>query len=71
MEERLMEEKDSVILELKQELARWRGRAIEAVETACQNCRNNDLGPVQALQDGEDPEGGWTWLKRDTGDYAN
>lgn len=38
-----MDDKDAVIQELKMELAKWRGRAVEAIETACQNCRNNDL----------------------------
>ena len=38
-----MDDKDNVILELKQELAKWRGRAVEAVEMACQACRNTDL----------------------------
>lgn len=30
-----MDEKDIVIRDLKTELALWRGRAVEAVETAC------------------------------------
>ena len=37
------EDKDAMIQELKRQLSLWRGRAVEAVETACQNCRNNDL----------------------------
>lgn len=38
-----MDEKDIVIRDLKTELAKWRGRALEAVEMACQGCTNNDL----------------------------
>ena len=38
-----MDERDAVIRDLKMELAKWRGRAIEAVEMACEQCRNNDL----------------------------
>lgn len=38
-----MDDKDITIRDLKQELALWRGRAIEAVEMACTNCGNNDL----------------------------
>ena len=36
-------EKDQLIQELKQDLARWRGQAVEAVEQACSNCRAADL----------------------------
>jgi hypothetical protein len=38
-----MDDKDITIRDLKTELAKWRGRAVEACETACQNCRNTDL----------------------------
>ena len=38
-----MDEKDRTISDLKMELAKWRGRSIEAVEMACTKCRNNDL----------------------------
>ena len=31
------------IQDMIRELALWRGRAVEAVEMACQLCRNNDL----------------------------
>lgn len=37
------EDKDALIQELKRQLSFWRGRAVEAVETACQQCRNSDL----------------------------
>ena len=37
------EDKDNTIRELKQQISFWRGRAVEAVETACQQCRNSDL----------------------------
>ena len=30
-------------IDLKQEIAKWRGRAVEAAEMACSMCRNNDL----------------------------
>ena len=33
---------DERIQELIRELAKWRGRAIEAAETACQMCRASD-----------------------------
>jgi len=36
-------EKDQLIQELKQDLARWRGRAVEAVEQACSTCKAADL----------------------------
>ena len=36
------EDKDAMIQELKRQLTFWRGRAVEAVEQACQCCRNND-----------------------------
>lgn len=38
-----MDDKDQVIRDLKAELAKWRGRAIEAAEMACMKCRNTDL----------------------------
>ena len=38
-----MDEKVEIIRDLKLELAKWRGRALEACEMACGNCRNNDL----------------------------
>lgn len=40
-----MDEKssDEVIRELRNELAKWRGRSVEAVEHACLLCRNTDL----------------------------
>lgn len=38
-----MDDKDETIRALKAELARWRGRAIEAAEMACMKCRNTDL----------------------------
>ena len=37
------DDKDAMIADLKKQLTFWRGRAVEAVEAACQNCRNNDL----------------------------
>lgn len=37
------EDRDQEIRDLKQQISFWRGRAVEAVETACQQCRNNDL----------------------------
>lgn len=37
-----MDDKDKVIQELRQDCARWRGRAIEATEMACQHCRASD-----------------------------
>lgn len=36
-------EEEKRIQDLIREVALWRGRAVEAVEMACQNCRNNDL----------------------------
>ena len=38
-----MDDKDAMIKELKMDLARWRGRAIEAAEMACGKCGNTDL----------------------------
>lgn len=38
-----MEDKDLEIKSLKQELAKWRGRAIEAAEMACSKCKMTDL----------------------------
>lgn len=38
-----MDDKNQTIKDLKQEVAKWRGRAVEAVEQACQSCRNTDL----------------------------
>lgn len=40
MDEKTYEQR---IQDLIREVALWRGRAVEAVETACQHCRNNDL----------------------------
>ena len=37
------EDKDALIADLKKQLTFLRGRAVEAVEAACQQCRNNDL----------------------------
>jgi hypothetical protein len=34
-----MDEKDLTIQELKREISRWRGRAIEAAEEVCNQCR--------------------------------
>ena len=34
---------DQQIMSLKQELAKWRGRAIEAAEMACSKCKMTDL----------------------------
>jgi hypothetical protein len=36
-------EKDALIIDLRNELAKWRGRAVEAVEQACLLCRQTDL----------------------------
>ena len=33
---------DEDIAKLKQELVKWRGRAVEAAETACMQCRAAD-----------------------------
>jgi predicted metal-binding protein len=38
-----MDEKDRVIQQLMQDIAKWKGRAIEAAETACQLCKQTDL----------------------------
>ena len=38
-----MDEKDKTVQDLKLELAKWRGRAVEAVERACMLCRHADL----------------------------
>lgn len=40
-----MDEKstDEIIRDLRNDLAKWRGRAVEAVEYACSMCRNTDL----------------------------
>ena len=35
-------DKDTVILELKKSVTFWRGRAVEAAETACSLCRASD-----------------------------
>ena len=37
------EAQDKQLLGMKQELARWRGRAIEAAEMACSKCKVADL----------------------------
>ena len=39
----LADDKDETIRALKMELAKWRGRSIEAVEMACMKCRNTDM----------------------------
>ena len=38
-----MDEKDKSIQQLKQDLAKWKGRALEASETACQLCKHTNL----------------------------
>jgi hypothetical protein len=38
-----MDEKDTLIKNLKMDLAKWRGRAIEAAEMACSKCKMTDL----------------------------
>jgi len=38
-----MDEKDKKIQQMTQDVARWKGRAIEAAEMACQQCKNVDL----------------------------
>ena len=37
-----MDDKDKTIQDLRQDCAKWRGRAIEAAEMACQLCRAAD-----------------------------
>ena len=38
-----MDEKDKKIQQMTQDVARWKGRAIEAAEMACQQCRHADM----------------------------
>ena len=38
-----MDDRDEQIQTLTREVAKWRGRAIEAAEMACQQCRHADL----------------------------
>ena len=38
-----MDDKDTLIKDLKNELAKWRGRAVEAAEQACMLCKHSDL----------------------------
>ena len=38
----MMDEKDVKIRELTQDIAKWRGRAIEACEMACMHCKKTD-----------------------------
>lgn len=37
-----MDEKDLKIQDLTKEAAKWRGRAVEAAEVACELCRASD-----------------------------
>ena len=37
-----MDDKDKMIQDLRQDCAKWRGRAVEACETACSLCRASD-----------------------------
>lgn len=36
-----MDEKDKIISDMRQELAKWRGRAIEAAQEACTICQSH------------------------------
>ena len=38
-----MDEKDRLIQRLMQDLARWKGRALEAAEKACFECERLDM----------------------------
>ena len=38
-----MDENDKKIQQLRQDVAKCKGRAIEAAEMACQQCRHSDL----------------------------
>ena len=38
----MMDEQDKTIQDLRQDCAKWRGRAIEAAEMACNYCRRSD-----------------------------
>ena len=38
-----MADKDISIQQLKQDVAKWKGRALEAAEVACQLCKHTNL----------------------------